>query len=325
MSSVREEKVKSLRIIRLDEVIRSGIYPSGKYLAKKFEVSRATIMRDIEFLRDRYEAPLEYDFSRNGYYYSDPTFFIQSVMLSEGELFTVSTIMPLLEQYKNTPLESSFKKIMEKISMMLPDQVSVDAAFINEEVKFISDPLPEIDSEIFETIFRSIKIKQTIKFDYRSISRQEYSVRNVNPYHVICQKGNWYLLGYSHENKDIRVYTLSRMKSLEVLDQTFEIPKDFKMEDYIDPSFGIWNNNIQPIKIELLFDKSVNTYILERTWHATQECRQNEDGSVYLSFETNQMQETQHWVMQFGGSVKILNPPQLRDAVKEEARKILEN
>ena len=321
----REEKVKIHRILEIDKYIRAGNYPNATSLGKIFEVSRATIMRDIEFLRDRYEAPLEFDQQRNGYYYSDPTFFIQSVMLSEGELFTVSTIMPLLEQYKNTPLESSFKKIMNKITEMLPNQVSVDTGFMNDEIKFISDPLPRIDEEIFNKTFKSIKSHKTISFSYRSLSKQDYSARNFDPYHVICQKGNWYICGFCHKAKTIRIYALSRIRELEITNNTFEIDKNFKMEDYIDPSFGIWTSKEEPEKIELLFDKSINTYILERTWHATQTISQNDDGSVNLSFMTNQIQETLHWVLSLGGSVKVINPPKLAEMVKTEAEKILEN
>ena len=116
----RDHKVKQLRILQIDHMIRSGSYPNVPQMRKKFEVSRSTIMRDLEFLQSRYKAPLIYDIKRKGYYYKDSTFFIKSVMLSEGELFTITTIIPLLEQYKNTPLEHSFKNILLKMMDLLP-------------------------------------------------------------------------------------------------------------------------------------------------------------------------------------------------------------
>ena len=76
-------------------------------------------------------------------------------------------------------------------------------------------------------------------------------------------------------------------------------------------------------KIELLFDKSINTYILERTWHKNQNCYQNEDGTVYLSFESNQIQETLYWVLRFADSVQILNPPKLKELYKEKLEKMM--
>ena len=50
----REAKVNVFRILKIDEIIRCGKFPNASYLCKKFEVSRSTIMRDIDFLRDRY-------------------------------------------------------------------------------------------------------------------------------------------------------------------------------------------------------------------------------------------------------------------------------
>ena len=60
MAKIREDKVKSLRLLEIDRMIREGGYPNAPQLEKKFEVSRSTIMRDLEFLRERYNAPLEY-------------------------------------------------------------------------------------------------------------------------------------------------------------------------------------------------------------------------------------------------------------------------
>lgn len=110
-----------------------------------------------------------------------------------------------------------------------------------------------------------------------------------------------------------------------VLTSEFSPDPDYEKKVHIDPNFGIWNNELPAKKIELLFDKSINTYILERTWHKNQECHQNEDGSVYLSFESNQMQEVLYWVLHFGSAVKILNPPELIESYKAELKKMKAN
>lgn len=323
MAKIREDKVKSLRLLEIDRMIREGGYPNAPQLEKKFEVSRSTIMRDLEFLRERYNAPLEYDADKNGYYYTDPTFFIKSVMLSEGELFTVSAIIPLLEQYKNTPLEASFKSIFQKITDMLPEEVSVNSSFASGGIQFISDPLPNIEAGVFNTVFKAVKLRVSMDFQYCSLGQQEYTPRRLNPYQVICQKGNWYVIGYCHKAEAVRIYSLSRMKKLSCTKKTFTVPADFDIRKHVDPNFGVWNNPTKPVKVELLFSKEISTYILERSWHEGQKMKQYKDGSVYLSFKSNQMQESLFWILHFGGAVKVLNPPELVEKVKKEVKKIL--
>ena len=101
----RDDIRRTTRIIQIDEMLRGGAFVGMDELVFKFGVNRRTVERDFERLRDEMNAPLEYDKTRKMYHYTDPTFSVPNVVLTEGEIFTVSTLMPLLEQYKNTPLE----------------------------------------------------------------------------------------------------------------------------------------------------------------------------------------------------------------------------
>ena len=125
--------------------------------------------------------------------------------------------------------------------------------------------------------------------------------------------------------KELLQFTVDRMNNVKESKDTFEIKADFDLNEHIDPDLGIWNNKFPPVKIELLFTPDINTYILERSWHINQTCRQNEDGSVYLSFTSNQLQETLYWVLHFGSSVQVLNPPELKEMVKNEIQKMWAN
>ncbi len=64
---------------------------------------------------------------------------------------------------------------------------------------------------------------------------------------------------------------------------------------------------------------------MERTWHDGQTLRENKDGTVYLSFETNQLSQVASWVMSFTGGAKVLNPPKLKEYVQDAAKTILAN
>lgn len=317
----RENHAKSIRLLKLEKAIQTLNYPNVERLMDELEVSRRTVLRDIQNLQNDFYAPIEYDREHRGYHYTDETFFVRNVLFTEGEVVALTGILPLLERYDNTPLKDTITKVYDSISQMLPNQVEVQTSLVND-VQFISDPIPVIDADVFKNIFQAIKQHKTIAFGYRSISSTEHTPHSLDPYKIYCQKGDWYAVGYCHSKKDYRTYNLSRMKNITLLSE-FQPDPDYEKKVHIDPHFGIWNNESPFVKIELLFDKSINTYVLERTWHKNQSCTQNPDGTVYLSFESNQMQETLYWILHFGAAVQILNPPELKQKYKEELEKMI--
>ena len=59
------------RLLHIHEKIKSGCYPNSKQLAYDLETSEPTINRDIEYLRDSRGAPIQYDFTNRGYFYTE--------------------------------------------------------------------------------------------------------------------------------------------------------------------------------------------------------------------------------------------------------------
>lgn len=322
MATKRDDVRRTTRIIQLDEMLRGGTFVSMEDLLFKFGVTQRTIERDFQRLRDEMDAPLEYDKTTNKYHYSDPTYSIPNVVLTEGDLFTVSTVLPLMEQYENTPLENSFRHIMSKITDMLPDTITVDSSFLNKEITFLKDAAPVVDEEVFNNIFKAIKSRKTINFNYKSVSSQIYKQKTFDAFHVLCKKGNWYAIGYDHGAEDIRVYAMARIKDIVPTSQLFKIPDDFKLENHVDLDFGVWNNTEPPEEYELLFAPELANYITERQWHKGQEVEILEDGSVLLKFKSNQKEMIFSWVMGFGSNVTVRKPEVLKGKIKDVCNEI---
>ena len=323
MSANKDDVRRTIRIIQLDEMLRGGSYVSMEDLIFKFGVNQRTIERDFQQLRNEMDAPLEYDKALKKYHYTDPTYSIPNIVLTEGDLFTVSTVLPLMEQYENTPLENSFRHIMGKITDMLPDTITVDSSFLNKDITFLKDASPVIEENVFNSIFKSIKSHKKITFEYKSVSSQIYKQKEFDAYHVLCQKGNWYVIGFDHGAGDIRVYAMSRIKNIALTSQIFKIPGDFKLEDHVDLDFGVWNNTEAPEEYELLFTPSLANYITERQWHKTQKIEVQEDGSVLLNFKSNQKEMIFAWVMAFGSSVTVIKPESLIQKIVKENQIVL--
>ena len=323
MSDKRNNKVQRYRLLQIDEEIRSGKFPNATTLSKKIEVSSRTIQRDIEYMRDMYNAPIEFDAYKNGYYYTEENFYIKSVPLSEGELFSVALFDQLLEQYRNTPLENDLRSVFKKIEMSLPNKITLDSSFLQNQTTFIPDQMGTINPENFSKIFSALKNRHVLDFEYRPLQKTTWMTRRINPLHAVCQKGNWYVMGFCHNKKDIRVFNFSRMQNVTESKEKFDIPKDFNPDKYFDKEIGIWLSATKKYTVELLISAEIGTFALERSWNKNQKIEQREDGSVWVSFETTQLPEVKRWVLGQGKTVKVLGPDELIAQVKDEVAAVL--
>ena len=323
MSDTRNNKVQRYRLLQIDEEIRSGKFPNATSLSKKIEVSSRTIQRDIEYMRDMYNAPIEFDAYKNGYYYTEENFYIKSVPLSEGELFSVALFDQLLEQYRNTPLENDLRSVFKKIEMSLPNKITLDSSFLQNQITFIPDQMGTINPENFSKVFSALKNRHVLDFEYRPLQKTTWMTRRINPLHAVCQKGNWYIMGFCHDKKDIRVFNFSRMQNVTESKEEFDIPEDFNPDKYFDKEIGIWLSATKKYTVELLISAEIGTFALERSWNKNQKIEQREDGSVWVSFETTQLPEVKRWVLGQGKTVKVLGPDELIAQVKEEVAVVL--
>jgi predicted DNA-binding transcriptional regulator YafY len=189
-------------------------------------------------------------------------------------------------------------------------------------MSFIPDHAGRIDQNVFRALFTALKLKSTVTFDYRSLEKSDSARRIVDPYHVICQKGNWYVIGFCHERNEPRMFSFSRISRASVTKKTFTIPEDFDPHSYFDKEMGVWASARTPYTVELLFDKEIGTYALDRQWHSSQAVEQRADGSVYVKFTTTQMPEVFRWVLGQGHTVKALGPAELVEKVRGEAERV---
>lgn len=316
----QQRKFGAWRLGQIDELLQSGKSFTAGHIAKRLEVSLRTIQRDIEYMRDFYNAPIEA--GKDGYRYTEQNFFIKSIPMSEGEAFSLSVLNPLLEQYRNTPLEKDLRSIFKKIVECLPEKVTIDTSFLNSKITFIPDKAEIIEKNLFQTVFSALKSCRPLTFEYRPLQKNTYMTRTIEPYHVVCQKGNWYVIGLCRDKGDVRIFSLGRMKNVRTESKKFIFPTDFNPHDYFDEDMGVWLSNKTPLSVELLVDKEIGTYALNRFWHKGQTVEEREDGSVYVKFETTQKQEVLRWVLGQGHTVRVLAPQELVDEVRAECAKV---
>ena len=93
----------------------------------------------------------------------------------------------------------------------------------------------------------------------------------------------------------------------------FKIPEDFNLDDFMRPSFGVFQG--EPIKVKIWFHPDVAGYIKEKIWHESQEIGDQGDGSIIFEAEVAGTEEIKFWIMNWGSKAEVLEPESLRDVI----------
>jgi len=126
------------RIRRMVQMVRegaeTGYLANSSNFMKEFEVSRRTVARDLDFLRDEERAPLAYDDARHGFRLTDETYTLPPVRISRKEAFSFGLARKLLAHYVGTPLHLDMRSVLDKIAESLEGDVTIEPDWLSEHV-----------------------------------------------------------------------------------------------------------------------------------------------------------------------------------------------
>jgi len=308
------------RLVVLDQMVRNGDYPNASTAAVALEVHARTIARDLEFLRDSWGAPVEFSHEHNGYFYRDPDYTLPLQRLSEGELIALFLAERVMQQYKNTPFAKDLATAFRKLTMALPDEVTINLNHLIESFSFRQPAERAVDLKCFQSLARAVRERRRLELLYWTASRDETCRRVVDPYHLTSIDGDWYLIAYCHLREEIRMFVPARIKQLQVTDECFEPPSDFRVDDFLDASFRVMRNDGKPRQIRLRFKPSAARYVVEKVWHPSQQVLKKKDGSLILTLALDHFLEVKRWVLAHGAGCEVLEPAELREDVQRELR-----
>ena len=307
------------RMITIDQRIRAKKYPNCSTLAREIEVSRKTIARDIEFMRDQLRVPIEFNKRENGYYYSEPNYFLPAVPLRESDILSLIINQRILSQYENTPYYDAIKQAIEQVLYYLPrDTVSeIDANFIS----FQALPSVAIERNYFDVIQQAILSSRQVRLSYHSLSRDEDTDRVVDPYLLHNHYSTWYLIGNCRLRNEIRIFALNRITAIEMTETDFDKPDDFSIESLLQHSFNIICGG-ELYHVALKFNPYQARWIRERQWHRSQKLTELDDGGVMLELDVQGLNEVKRWVLQYGAEVEVVAPDILKYDIIDELAKM---
>ncbi|MBX2841501.1 MAG: WYL domain-containing protein, partial [Flammeovirgaceae bacterium] len=226
-------KLAFFRYLLIDRMLRDRQhqYPTKQDLLEaceeKFGVrSISTIEKDLNAMRLEFDAPVEYNKRMKGYYYSDSSFKLLSVNLTEENLVALGFVETFLEEFRFMPIFGEFSNAIDKVL----DGLEITRNFGRESMavdKFIQiDKSPYFKgSDNLSQLIQVIADQNVIQIEYRKFNAATDKAYTVHPYLLKEFKNLWYLVGYVMEYKEVRTFGVDRITSFAKLYEAY-LPKE---------------------------------------------------------------------------------------------------
>ncbi len=316
-----DQLARQWRIIQI--LIGSQMGRTAGELAKTLGCHVRTIYRDLEALESG-GFPLYTDKTdgKSRWHILDQARRQLPLPLSLTEAMALYFSRDLLKTMEGTIFHQSLSKLIDKLEATLPPQIR---QYINNSLEHlhVGTKARRRSANIqpkLELLQEAIAGRRTITMDYFTMSRRSSSLRQVEPYHLWFFDGTFYLIGYCRLRKEVRIFAVDRIRELGLNDEVFQPPENFDPDAWMMDSFGVFRG--KPVKVVIEFSPKVAGYIEEQIWHPSQQIDRKDDGRLVLTVKVAGLEEIKHWLLQWGGQARVLEPESLARAIQDEAQAI---
>jgi len=305
--------------MRFHNLIKEASFPNCTRLAQEFEVTVRTVMRDLDFMRDRLNLPIEFDIQRNGFYYTEAVDQFPQLPFSEAEIFALLVAHKAVAQYRGTPFEQPLALAFKRLTGQLDSTAKYSLNNLDEALSFRPFAPEDNDLDTFEILTRALKERRVIKFQYRNLNAEKAQTRLVHPYHLGCIDNHWYLFAFDVKREAMRTFALPRLNSPELTTERFTIPRKFNLGEHLKGSLTVFKGDAD-YEIVVDFDSWGADLIRGRKWHASQEITELPRRQLRLRLRLNSIEEAERWVLSWGAHATVVRPQALANRLREIAK-----
>lgn len=224
-------------------------------------------------------------------------------------------------------IDNSDEENNDRLRSWLVDSVSMSGTLSNAcEVsgRIMLENVPSA-REHLPVIIDALKQDRRIRFSYKSYTRSATTTGIVlEPYFVKIFKQLWYVIGLNVKDGQIKTYSLDRISSLNILQETFKMPENINPADFFKDCFGIITNKNNPKRIVLRVEPTQAKYFRALPLHHSQQEEIHDDYSIF-SYKMRITYDLKEELMSHGASIEVLEPKELKTLIRTELERALKH
>ena len=315
------------RFYKIDHLLKDAKGVSFDRLAEALSVSRATLKRDLNYMRDRFNAPIEYDRATNGYRLgkprAGPRYELPGLWFNATEIYALLTTLQLLGNLQPGELGAQTGALIERLRAILG---SGDHTWqeVEKRIRIFQPERREGNAAWFSVIAAALLKRSRLFIRHYNRSDDRVTEREVSPQRLVHYRDNWYLDAWCHLRNDLRSFSVDAIQNAELRDaKAKDVPKA-DLDAYLGSGYGIFAGR----KVEwasLKFTPKAARWVSAQRRHPDERHRVESDGSYILEVPYADDRELVMEILKHGPDVEVLAPASLRkrvaDSHKDAARR----
>jgi predicted DNA-binding transcriptional regulator YafY len=308
------------RLLQLLMILQSERFPNARRLADACAVSRRTIYRDLAILEAAGITVL-YHPERQGYQL-DRDYWLQPTRLEDNEALSLLIMSRIGCAQIPVGLLRHARSGLVKVVQGLPGELR---SRITHSSELIADDTPLLDvcpvrQAIHETILSALSQRRRLALWYRAHGLSPVVTTKLSLFRLAWIRGQWCLVGHSSADREIIVLQVAYIERLELTDESYSIPPRFSLDRFLaKPSR---HGDEQRHEVQLRFAANVALTLRDIPGRPGQRILPGPDGAFDLFFKVESLDDIVLWTIGFGDQVEVIEPAQLRHAVRIQAERI---
>jgi len=313
------------RFYKIDNLLHvNAVVPITRFL-RELEVSRATFKRDIEYMRGRLNAPIEWDRGDGGYRYASGVAGKQQSLpglwFNASEAYALLMMQALLSEMQPGLLGPHIAPLKARLRAVI-ESGKHPAGDVESRVKLLNVAARPVTDKNFEVVAAALLGRQRLQILYYSRVRNESSAREVSPQLLIHHRGNWYLGAWCHQQEAMRSFAMDAIEQASVLNKASKTMPKKVLDGFVGQGYGIFSGSeVQWAKLRFTEERA--RWVSRELWHPLQRLTPKEDGRLVMELPFTDLRELSMDILRQGRHVEVLGPPELRTQVVQELRETL--
>ena len=313
------------RFYKIQALLKRPRGTTMRELQDALDVSRSTLCRDLDYLRDRLGVPITWHPKLQVYRIdgaASDKHELPGVWFSEREIHALLGMMELINQLEPAgllaprimPLKERLNKLLEEGTGSAKEAV--------KRIRILPMAQRPVEIELFQTLVDALIHRKRLKIRHLGRRTGQITERDVSPQRLIYYRDNWYLDAFCHLRDDLRSFALDVIEKAEHSEKPAVSVDDQTLKAFFEDGYGIFNG--KPDKVaQLKFTPFRAQWVAREIWHPEQTGQYLPDGSYQLEIPYRIDTELLREILKEGPEVMVIGPASLRGKVEELANQMV--